>query len=169
MPGILATRNSADALRRIVMAKTNMLCPFSQKLCSECPLYRGRHYYLSLCQKYRGYIEKPEGTKPGANHNAVDFPTLWKLVQPWADGHDSETKPKTKLKLIDVDNDTSRFFELEEAKNWDWDDPTMMRVIGELQVTSWDNLVELVRFKAKKGYREVVVYEAPRFMLLGGG
>ncbi len=152
------------------MAKTNMLCPFSQRLCSECPLYRGRHYYLSLCQKYRGYIGKPEGNaKPGANHNSVDFQALWKLVQPWAESSQPETEPKIKLKLIDVDNETSRFFELEEAKMWDWNDPTTMRVIGDLQVTSWDNLVKLVRFKAKKGHRQVDIYEAPRFMLLGGG
>lgn len=28
------------------MAKTKMICPFSGKQCRECPVYRGRHYYL---------------------------------------------------------------------------------------------------------------------------
>jgi len=152
------------------MAKTNMLCPFSQRLCSECPLYRGRHYYLSLCQQYRGHIGKSkENTKPGTNHGPVDFQALWKLVQPWTESSQPETEPKIRLRLIDVENETNRVFDLDEAKNWDWSDPEMMRLIGDLQITSWEKLVELVRFKAKKGHREVDIYEAPRFMLLGGG
>ena len=152
------------------MAKTNMLCPFSKRLCSECPLYRGRHYYLSLCQKYRGHISQPAGdTKPGNNHREIDFEAMWKLVQPWAESSQPETEPEVKLRLIDVDNETNRPFDLNEAKDWDWDDPTMMRVIGDLQITSWEKLGEIVRFKAKKGHREIDVYEAPRFMLLGGG
>jgi hypothetical protein len=152
------------------MAKTKMLCPFSNRLCSECPLYRGRHYYLSSCQKYRGHIDKPkDNAKPGTNHRSVDFRALWKQVQPWAESSQPETEPEVKLRLIDVENETSRAFDLDEAKTWDWSDPTTMRIIGNLQVTSWDKLVEIVRFKAKKGYREIDIYEAPRFMLLGGG
>jgi hypothetical protein len=41
------------------MAKKRMLCPFSGKLCKECPLYRGRHYYLCFCKEYRGYLDEP--------------------------------------------------------------------------------------------------------------
>jgi len=152
------------------MAKTNMLCPFSDRLCSECPLYRGRHRYLGTCQKYRGYIGQPKGSqKPGSNHSPADFEAMWKQIQPWAESSQPETEPEVKLKLIDVENETSRVFNIDEAKTWDWSDPTTMRVIGNLQVTSWDKLVEIVRFKAKKGHREVEIYEAPRFMLLGGG
>jgi hypothetical protein len=120
------------------MAQADMLCPFSNRLCSECPLYRGRHYYLSLCQQYRGYIGKPRGnTKSGNNHRSVDFQALWKLVQPWAESPQPEAEPEIKLKLIDVENETSRIFDLDEAKTWDWNNPEMMRLIGDLQVTSW--------------------------------
>ena len=42
------------------MAKIDMLCPFSKKLCRECPLYRGRHYYLCFSTKYRGYLGEEE-------------------------------------------------------------------------------------------------------------
>ena len=52
------------------MAKENMICPFSGKLCRECPIYRGRHYYLCFSKRYRGHIEKPGEdtgkTNPGA-------------------------------------------------------------------------------------------------------
>jgi hypothetical protein len=49
------------------MAKEDMLCPFSGKLCKECPLYRGRHYYLCFSKKYRGHLEKSEGVTKGTN------------------------------------------------------------------------------------------------------
>jgi len=95
---------------------------------------------------------------------------LWKLVQPWANaGLQPEAKSKIKLKVIDVESGATRVCDLDEAKTWEWDNPQMMRVIGDLQVTSWDKLVEIASFKAKKGHQEVEIYEAPRFMLLGGG
>ena len=34
-----------------------MICPFSGRLCEECSLYRGRHYFLCFCEKYRGYLD----------------------------------------------------------------------------------------------------------------
>jgi len=39
------------------VAKTRVICPFSGRLCMECPLYRGRHYLLCFCEKYRGYLD----------------------------------------------------------------------------------------------------------------
>jgi len=42
------------------VAKTKMMCPFSNELCKECALYRGRHYYLCFCKKYRGYLDEPK-------------------------------------------------------------------------------------------------------------
>jgi hypothetical protein len=48
----------------IPVAKEKMICPFSNELCKECALYRGKHYYLCFCQEYRGYLgESEEGTK----------------------------------------------------------------------------------------------------------
>ena len=40
------------------MAKTKMMCPFSGKLCAECAIYRGRHYYMCFNVKYRGYLNE---------------------------------------------------------------------------------------------------------------
>ena len=151
------------------MAKIDMLCPFSHRLCDECPLYRGRHYYLCFCKKYRGYIGEPEGnTKSGTTHQSVDFEILARLVEPWASQR-QEAEPKVKLKVIDMESGKIRVCELDEARTWEWGNPEIMRMIGGVQITSWDKLVKLVSFKAKKGYQEVEVYEAPRFILLGGG
>jgi len=151
------------------MAKIDMLCPFNRRLCDECPLYRGRHYYLCFCEKYRGYIGEAEGgTRSRSDQHSVDFQALRKLMEPWA-GRRPEAEPKVRLKVIDMETGKARVCPLEEAKTWDWDNPKMMRMISGFHITSWERLVELASFKAKKGYREVEVYEGPRFMLLGGG
>lgn len=36
------------------MAKYEMQCVFSGRPCRDCPLFRGRHYYLCLSKTYRG-------------------------------------------------------------------------------------------------------------------
>jgi hypothetical protein len=66
------------------MAKEEMLCPFSGKLCRECPLYRGRHYYLCFSKKYRGHLEKAGETRennPGDSEANYDdhFKPLTKM------------------------------------------------------------------------------------------
>jgi hypothetical protein len=50
------------------MAKIKMICPFSNKPCQECPLYRGRHYFLCFYTKYRGYV--------GDSHEKVEQRSL---------------------------------------------------------------------------------------------
>ncbi|MGQ9654877.1 MAG: hypothetical protein ACUVXD_12500 [Thermodesulfobacteriota bacterium] len=59
------------------MAKEKMICPFSKGLCMECPQYRGRHYYLCFCTKYRGYLGgtrdgKTRGPKVGREGSPVE-------------------------------------------------------------------------------------------------
>ncbi len=153
------------------MAKTEMLCPFTNKLCGECALYRGRHYYLSLCKQYRGYIGKSKPkAKSGGRQHSIDFQALKKAVEPWTGAHGHpETDPEIRLKVIDMESGATRVCDSAEAKTWDWSNPQIMRVIDGAQVPTRDKLVEILRYKAGKGYQEVDVYEAPRFMLLGGG
>ncbi|MFC1871564.1 hypothetical protein ACFLYF_04100 [Chloroflexota bacterium] len=153
------------------MAKTNMLCPFNQKICDECPLYRGRHYYLSLCTHYRGYIGEPKAgdSRHDKNHIA-DIDALDKLVKPWSKGNNrGDKEPDIRLKGIDMETAETRIYRLEEAKNWDWSDTNTIRLIDGFHITGLDKLLEILRYKAGKGYQEILFYEGPRFMLLGGG
>jgi len=46
------------------MAKIKMMCPFSGRLCKECPLYRGKHYYLCFSKTYRGALPGAEKDLP---------------------------------------------------------------------------------------------------------
>jgi hypothetical protein len=52
------------------MAKAKMLCPFSGRLCKDCPLYRGRHYYLCFNEKYRGCLIKGEKAPSASRRNS---------------------------------------------------------------------------------------------------
>jgi hypothetical protein len=36
------------------MAKVNMTCPISKGVCTECAIYRGRHFYLCFSKEYHG-------------------------------------------------------------------------------------------------------------------
>jgi hypothetical protein len=84
------------------VAKERMICPFSNRLCEECAFYRGRHYYLCFCQKYRGYLGKPgEVNKenltfvPGARSNGkFEIPPIIpaSAIDPFATDRESHKK-----------------------------------------------------------------------------
>jgi hypothetical protein len=86
----------------ITVAKERMICPFSNRLCEECALYRGRHYYLCFCQKYRGYLGKPgEVTKedsllvPGARSSGeFEMPSIIRTsaIDPFVADRESHKK-----------------------------------------------------------------------------
>ena len=42
------------------MAKREMMCPFSDRLCRNCAVYIGRHYYRCFFENYRGYVYQPK-------------------------------------------------------------------------------------------------------------
>jgi hypothetical protein len=91
-------------------------------------------------------------------------------MEPWA-GVTSQpgTELNLRVKVIDMESGEVRVFDFDETKTWDWSIPDLMRVVDGRQITSWDNLAEILFFKAENGHQEVVIYEAHRFMLLGGG
>jgi hypothetical protein len=139
-------------------------CPFTHSSCVECAVYRGRHRHLISSKRYRGYAGKPK------DHIAAYFQALEKLSEPWA-GKDIQAKnePKIRLQVIDMESGKTKICEFNETKTWDWGNPEMMRLIDGRQVNSLDSLIEILCYKAEKGYQEVQIYEAPRFMLLAGG
>jgi len=62
---------------KVVMAKITMKCPFSGVACKECPVYRGRHYYLCFCEKYRGSLPgagKSKSTSKKGSNSAFEMP-----------------------------------------------------------------------------------------------
>jgi hypothetical protein len=58
------------------MAKLEMKCPFSNRLCKNCSFYIAKHYYLCYKPQYRGHIGNGGGgkTKPNGHlNNLIDF------------------------------------------------------------------------------------------------
>lgn len=157
------------------MAKGELVCPFTNKLCNECLVYRGRHYYIRNCKQNQGYIrESKENPESAVGDHSADlqayFQALQKLIEPRADaGSQSQAEPKIRLKVVYVESGEARVWQPEEARTWDWGNPEVVRIIDGFQITRWDKLVEVLLVKAGKGYQEVKLYEAPRFMVLAGG
>lgn len=147
-----------------------MYCPFTHRLCTECALYRGRHYYFSLFKQDQKTDETSEHTESNLSHCSVDFQVLKKLADRWIDpATEARGEPQIKLKVIDMESGASRVCDFNEAKTWDWNNQGMMRIIDGQQINSFDRLIEVLYNKAEKGYKEVELYEGPRFMLLAGG
>ena len=156
-----------------------MACPFSNKPCTECPIYRGRHRYRGFSKQCQGPADKTKGrAKSGVLPSSIEFQDLRNSTEqclvlptfPSTGKYDENRgKPEIKLKVIDVENRTTRTCDFNETKEWNWDNPEMMRVIDGRQVTNMGMLFEIMCYKAERGCKEVELYEAPRFMLLAGG
>jgi len=57
------------------MAKIAMACPFSNKMCRDCAVYRGSHYYLCFKKVYRGCLvgENGKASKEKSVYGLKDF------------------------------------------------------------------------------------------------
>jgi hypothetical protein len=139
-------------------------CPFSKSRCTECAIYRGRHQYMAFSGEHQGCANGPD------DHIAAYFQAVEECLDPWADsGVRMINEPRIRLRVVDVESGETKICEFNETKTWDWDNPEMMRLVDGRQVKSFDNLMDIVCYKAEKGYEEVKIYEAPRFMILAGG
>jgi hypothetical protein len=82
---------------------------------------------------------------------------------------EGKTTYKIRLKVLNRETAQYRYVTLDEAKAWDWDNPEMWRMIGGWQITSFQQLLNMLYSKMEKGYTEVEMLESPRFMMLAGG
>jgi hypothetical protein len=155
------------------MAKTPVRCPFNDKLCIECTLYRGRHYYLCNCEHYRGYIKPKNKVITDGKLESAGFDNIKRLLEPWTvvshEIKENMFERKIKLKIIDMESGKERICQPAEAKTWKWDDSAIMRIVAGHQVDSWAKLIEIIRYQEEKGVKELVIYEGPRFMMIAGG
>ena len=86
------------------MAKTPVRCPFNDKLCIECTLYRGRHYYLCNCEHYRGYIKPKNTVITDGKLESVGFEKIKGLLEPWSEMSDKilVSEPADMLSKINI-------------------------------------------------------------------
>jgi hypothetical protein len=126
--------------------------------CAVCGTYKDRG---GLCAGYP--------TKPNDNHAPRSEAMGQSDRGLKSNGETAKDTLKIRLKLIDVENNTSRICELAEAKTWDWGNPAIMRLIGDWQIKNYETLLFILNEKELKGLEEVVIYESPRYKLLAGG
>ena len=146
------------------MAKT-IHCPITRNPCTECALYRGRHYHLNFSKQGQGCCtEEPKGLR------ALDFRAFEKFLEPWAGKYCQErSEPDIRVKLINMETEVPKICSFDDAKTWDWSNPLTLRLIDGRHINSLDRFTEILKYKIEKGCEEVEVYEGPRFMLLAGG
>jgi len=139
------------------MAKTK-LCPFSHRLCSECPYHRGRHFDLGLRKKYGGYVVESDGSiAPGGCYHSGELKDWKDCVESWKNnGHRLRTGTEVKLKVTNVDTKTFIICDLEEAKTWNYANPGKIRMIKGLEITSWDGLTKIISHKISRGHQEMI-------------
>ena len=159
----MAVHLESSARGGLRMVETSS-CPFNHALCAQCALYRGRHYYMNFHKQNPGYTD---GQKKLIR---INFQATEKATEPWV-GKDPQGRdePKVRLKVVDAESDATRICEIDEVKTWNWNNPQTLIMVDGRQVTSLNDLIEVLRYKADKGYQEVEVYEVPRFTLFAGG
>jgi hypothetical protein len=148
-----------DHMKEEKMKITARLCPFSHRDCRQCAIFRGKHLYLNVCKAAPGTPDKK--IKALSSRKPVDYKSAKEVIKK----SETEPLPGIAIKVIDVGTEESAYYDLKEAEKWDWSDPTLTRMSEDINVYSWEELVEIARFKAKNNYRELVVREIPRFML----
>jgi hypothetical protein len=73
------------------MGKISMMCPFSNKVCMECVVYRGRHFYLCSGKGDRGYkrdmsqyssieLRKAHGKEDKVFKKLMDTPSRQRMI-----------------------------------------------------------------------------------------
>jgi hypothetical protein len=126
---------------------------------------------MSYSKEHQGPADPQKGHAKSRVHlPSVEFQALKIALKPSTDkNRETRMEPKIRLKVIDMESRATRICELSELKRWDWSNPKIWRLIEGRQVTNLDSLIEILRYKAEKGFEEVELYEAPRFMLLAGG
>jgi len=144
------------------MAKRNMICPFSKRLCQECAIYRGRHYFLCFCEEYRGYIDQAkENTKAKIKQPVAEHLSLDNLMKLTSRRYPEDYQLKLRLRVIDIDDGSTEVCDIREAKTWNYNSQATMITVAGRQITSWEHLVDVLSSKAYDGCQEVEVHKLP--------
>jgi len=76
---------------------------------------------------------------------------------------------RIRLLLLNRETGEERYCTLDEAETWDWANPELWRIVNGWQITSFNDLLNLLSMKAEKSIEEIKILQAPRFMMLSGG
>lgn len=85
------------------------------------------------------------------------------------DGNSEINMAETKIGIFDTETNEESESTLEEAKEWNWGDFTVVRTVNGNQLSSWSELSNLVKSQQKNGVDKTVVFVSPSSWLLAGG
>ena len=150
-------------------------CPFSHRECRNCPIYRGRHSYIT--------IKDSDGTpQPRILKKPDDWQAKFKAVvrnreddisrvkeaeqlkqhETDAQGDGKERKEyKIKLTVLDAETGETITCTVAEASTWDWGNWQKVRAIGPWHIYSFERLLAILAQKAESGCEEIDMTEAP--------
>jgi len=135
------------------MERNRAICPFNQRACIDCALYRGRHQ----CGGMAGHISDSDILKE-----------IQAMLTPKASF--KESGPNIKILYVNIEDCISKEVQLEELQNLDWSNNFFVRKIDGIHIHSWETLLSVLKYKKEtEGKNFVEFIESPGFMLYGGG
>jgi len=135
------------------MARNRSICPFNQRACIDCALYRGRHQ----CNGIIGHIN---------DSNVLN--EIQAMLTP--KGSFKGSGPNMKIMYVNIEDCTSKEVQLGELQNLDWNNNFFVRKIDGIHIHSWETLLGVLKYKEEtEGKNFVEFVESPGFMLYGGG
>ena len=133
------------------------ICPFNQRACINCTLYRGRHQ----CSKINSSI----------NDLSV-LNEIERMLNPETSNNSLASDLNIQIHYVNVEDMTSAYVSLSELKDLDldWESTFMIRKIDGIHIYSWDVLMKTIQYKIEtEGKPRVELVESPAHMLYGGG
>jgi hypothetical protein len=129
--------------------KEKIMCPFNKKMvCRDCILYRGRH---SSC-----------GSK--ARNDANDLEALKKIMNPDLITAATEDNIDVKVTYINLDDDIAREMNISELKDLNWNEIYFIKTINGIQIKSWEDMLQTLKFKEQEGRKSVELVDSPAHM-----
>lgn len=156
------------------------ICPFSKNACRNCPIYRGRHGYITCNdadgipqarilkkdddewqERFKAVLDGSE--ESGLQHEEANMQVI---LQETIVGGNGEKKDKYKTTLIVLDRETGArtVCTISEARTWDWENRQKVRSIGPWHIYSFERLLSVLAQKAGGGCEEIELVEAPFYM-----
>ncbi|MCL2025872.1 MAG: hypothetical protein FWG92_03600 [Leptospirales bacterium] len=135
------------------MRRNRTICPFNQRACIDCVLYRGRHQ----CNAPVSHI-----------NDAEVLNEIQAMLTPKTSL--KETGSNIKILYVNIEDCISKEVQLAELQDLDWDNNFFVRKIDGIHIHSWETLLGVLKYKEETEGKDFVEFiEAPGFMLYGGG
>ena len=132
------------------MSEKVKVCPFNKNMkCKDCTLYRGRHNYHCATSNVK---------------NEDTLKDLENLLNPSRVMENYQEDINVKITYVDDEEITRKEVHYTELKDLDWGNPFFLRKIDGLHCSSYEKLLNILKFKQMEGKDSVELVERPIHM-----